>query len=136
MHHPTLSTGWRALLAATVVAAATTVPLSVDPAAAAPHPRPPAAVRRRSHEYGVPAVVLLGVSYLESRWDTNAGAPSTSGGYGPMHLTDARTRARRAPRTTARAPRTPAATTARPGPAPRPPRLPTHADSRARAADR
>jgi N-acetyl-anhydromuramyl-L-alanine amidase AmpD len=31
---------------------------------------------------------LLGVSYLESRWDTNAGTPSTSAGYGPMHLTD------------------------------------------------
>jgi hypothetical protein len=40
-------------------------------------------------EYGVPVDVLLGVSYLESRWDTNAGTPSTSGGYGPMHLTDA-----------------------------------------------
>ena len=40
-------------------------------------------------EYGVPETVLLGVSYLESRWDTNAGTPSTSGGYGPMHLTDA-----------------------------------------------
>jgi hypothetical protein len=36
---------------------------------------------------GVPERVLLGVSYLESRWDTNGGAPSTSGGYGPMHLT-------------------------------------------------
>jgi hypothetical protein len=40
-------------------------------------------------EFGVPADVLLGVSYLESRWDTNAGLPSTSGGFGPMHLTDA-----------------------------------------------
>ncbi|SCE86914.1 N-acetylmuramoyl-L-alanine amidase [Micromonospora mirobrigensis] len=40
-------------------------------------------------EYGVPETVLLGVSYLESRWDTHAGRPSTSGGYGPMHLTDA-----------------------------------------------
>jgi hypothetical protein len=39
-------------------------------------------------EYGVPESVLLAVSYLESRWDTNAGAPSTSGGFGPMHLTD------------------------------------------------
>jgi hypothetical protein len=39
-------------------------------------------------EFGVPLSVLLGVSYLESRWDVNAGAPSTSAGYGPMHLTD------------------------------------------------
>jgi hypothetical protein len=34
--------------------------------------------------------VLLGVSYLESRWDFNAGTPSTAAGYGPMHLTDLR----------------------------------------------
>lgn len=42
-------------------------------------------------EYGVPESVLLGVSYLQSRWDAHEGAPSVSGGYGPMHLTDART---------------------------------------------
>ncbi|WP_353946936.1 N-acetylmuramoyl-L-alanine amidase [Streptomyces sp. HUAS MG91] len=42
-------------------------------------------------EYKVPQSVLLGVSYLQSRWDAHAGAPSVSGGYGPMHLTDART---------------------------------------------
>ncbi len=36
---------------------------------------------------GVPAKVLLGVSYLESRWDAHGAHPSTSGGYGPMHLT-------------------------------------------------
>ena len=41
-------------------------------------------------EYHVPQSVLLGVSYLQSRWDAHAGAPSVSGGYGPMHLTDAR----------------------------------------------
>jgi hypothetical protein len=37
---------------------------------------------------GVPTSVLLAVSYLESRWDDHDGSPSTSGGYGPMHLTD------------------------------------------------
>ncbi|WP_404193757.1 N-acetylmuramoyl-L-alanine amidase [Streptomyces tauricus] len=42
-------------------------------------------------EYDVPLSVLLAVSYLQSRWDTHAGAPSVTGGYGPMHLTDART---------------------------------------------
>ncbi|WP_438818506.1 N-acetylmuramoyl-L-alanine amidase [Streptomyces brasiliscabiei] len=42
-------------------------------------------------EYGVPRSVLLGVSYLQSRWDAHGGAPSVTGGYGPMHLTDART---------------------------------------------
>ncbi|MEU5257740.1 peptidoglycan recognition family protein [Amycolatopsis sp. NPDC021455] len=41
-------------------------------------------------EFGVPENVLLGVSYLESRWDSNAGTPSTAAGYGPMHLTDLR----------------------------------------------
>ncbi|TCO65421.1 N-acetylmuramoyl-L-alanine amidase [Actinocrispum wychmicini] len=42
-------------------------------------------------EFGVPASVLLGVSYMESRWDANAGTPSTAAGYGPMHLTDVTT---------------------------------------------
>ncbi|MGE9697238.1 N-acetylmuramoyl-L-alanine amidase [Streptomyces sp. NRRL F-5630] len=44
-----------------------------------------------SARYHVPSEVLLGVSYLQSRWDEHGGAPSVSGGYGPMHLTDART---------------------------------------------
>ncbi|MGI8576389.1 MAG: N-acetylmuramoyl-L-alanine amidase [Nocardioidaceae bacterium] len=38
--------------------------------------------------YRVPLSVLLGVSYLESRWDNHGASPSTSGGYGPMNLTD------------------------------------------------
>jgi hypothetical protein len=65
------------------------------PALGAPPADVPAADARQqtyaaaASEYGVPVDVLLGVSYLESRWDTNAGTPSTSGGYGPMHLTDA-----------------------------------------------
>ena len=41
----------------------------------------PAAARQRdfadaAEEYGVPESVLLGVSYLESRWDTHAGRPA------------------------------------------------------------
>ncbi|MFF4833846.1 N-acetylmuramoyl-L-alanine amidase [Streptomyces sp. NPDC001315] len=48
-------------------------------------------------EYHVPQSVLLGVSYLQSRWDAHDGAPSVTGGYGPMHLTDARTALTRAP---------------------------------------
>ncbi|WP_443051693.1 N-acetylmuramoyl-L-alanine amidase [Streptomyces sp. GSL17-113] len=43
-----------------------------------------------AEQYDVPESVLLGVSYLQSRWDTHQGAASVSGGYGPMHLTDAR----------------------------------------------
>ncbi len=39
----------------------------------------------------MPQSVLLAVSYLQSRWDAHDGAPSVTGGYGPMHLTDART---------------------------------------------
>ncbi|HEX6337761.1 MAG TPA: peptidoglycan recognition family protein [Jiangellaceae bacterium] len=42
-----------------------------------------------AEEFGVPVPILLGVSYLEARWDANAGEPSTVAGYGPMHLTDA-----------------------------------------------
>nr|WP_229844749.1 N-acetylmuramoyl-L-alanine amidase [Streptomyces cinnamoneus] len=41
--------------------------------------------------YHVPGNVLLALSYLQSRWDTHAGAPSVTAGYGPMHLTDAAT---------------------------------------------
>ncbi|WP_127356024.1 N-acetylmuramoyl-L-alanine amidase [Actinacidiphila soli] len=41
--------------------------------------------------YQVPENVLLGVSYMESRWDTHNGLPSVTAGYGPMHLTDAAT---------------------------------------------
>ncbi|ONK12552.1 N-acetylmuramoyl-L-alanine amidase A [Streptomyces sp. MP131-18] len=44
-----------------------------------------------AERHGVPESVLLGVSYLTSRWDGHDGAPSVSGGYGPMHLTDAAT---------------------------------------------
>jgi hypothetical protein len=48
-------------------------------------------------EYRVPQSVLLGVSYLQSRWDAHTGSPSVTGGYGPMHLTDARTALASAP---------------------------------------
>ncbi|MGW0534078.1 N-acetylmuramoyl-L-alanine amidase [Streptomyces sp. NPDC003032] len=48
-------------------------------------------------EYRVPQSVLLGVSYLQSRWDAHGGAASVTGGYGPMHLTDARTALASAP---------------------------------------
>ncbi|MFE5481065.1 N-acetylmuramoyl-L-alanine amidase [Streptomyces sp. NPDC056527] len=46
---------------------------------------------------GVPPSVLLAVSYLQSRWDAHGGAPSVTGGYGPMHLTDAVTALAEAP---------------------------------------
>lgn len=48
-------------------------------------------------EYHVPRSLLLSVSYLQSRWDAHGGAPSVTGGYGPMHLTDTRTALATAP---------------------------------------
>jgi N-acetyl-anhydromuramyl-L-alanine amidase AmpD len=39
-------------------------------------------------ESGVPLPVLLAVSYQESQWDDHDGQYNTSGGYGPMNLTD------------------------------------------------
>ncbi|SED93534.1 N-acetylmuramoyl-L-alanine amidase [Streptomyces sp. Ag109_O5-10] len=41
-----------------------------------------------AREFHVPRSVLMGVSYMQSRWDTHPGAPSIAGGYGPMHLVD------------------------------------------------
>ncbi|WP_239513668.1 N-acetylmuramoyl-L-alanine amidase [Streptosporangium sp. 'caverna'] len=58
------------------------------PGEAAPGGRQ-AAFAQAARTYGVPESVLLAVSYLESRWDTNGGLPSVSAGYGPMHLVDA-----------------------------------------------
>ena len=46
-----------------------------------------AVFQRAAQRSGVPEPVLLGVSFMESRWDDHDGAPSTSAGYGPMHLT-------------------------------------------------
>jgi hypothetical protein len=84
------------ILAALAVVA---LPISVigvssggPPAAVAATPGPSAqaaasAFQAASQKYGVPESVLLAVSYAETRWDDHAGKPSTSGGYGPMHLT-------------------------------------------------
>ncbi|MGW5216086.1 N-acetylmuramoyl-L-alanine amidase [Streptomyces sp. NPDC004051] len=81
-----------------LAAAALTLPLlGAAPSGARPEPTPPDATRLQrafsaaAAAYEVPRSVLLGVSYLQSRWDTHDGAPSVTGGYGPMHLTDART---------------------------------------------
>ncbi|MDX3308775.1 N-acetylmuramoyl-L-alanine amidase [Streptomyces sp. ME08-AFT2] len=70
--------------------------------------------------YHVPQSVLLGVSYLQSRWDAHAGAPSVTGGYGPMHLTDVRTALATAPRhSTGTGTSNPRGGSARTAPAPR-----------------
>ncbi|TJZ44014.1 N-acetylmuramoyl-L-alanine amidase [Streptomyces piniterrae] len=77
-----------------VAAAVLLLPLvSAAPSAGAAAPRTEALQRAftdAAARFHVPRSVLLGVSYLESRWDAHGGAPSVSGGYGPMHLTDAR----------------------------------------------
>ncbi|MFE5186152.1 N-acetylmuramoyl-L-alanine amidase [Streptomyces sp. NPDC056628] len=69
-------------------------------------------------EYHVPSSVLLGVSYLQSRWDAHSGAPSVSGGYGPMHLTDARAALAGAPAHHSEGTEDPRGDSARPAPPP------------------
>ncbi|MEV3988788.1 peptidoglycan recognition family protein [Streptomyces sp. NPDC049837] len=87
---------------AVVASAALLLPLvSAAPSATAGRPPASGALQRdfaaAAAEYGVPQSVLLAVSYLQSRWDGHGGAPSVTGGYGPMHLTDARTALASAP---------------------------------------
>ncbi|WP_116210394.1 peptidoglycan recognition protein family protein [Streptomyces olivoreticuli] len=85
----------RRLQAAGVVASAALLlpALAGSPTASADEQPGPGALQRAfvaaSAKYHVPTSVLLGVSYLQSRWNSHGGAPSVTGGYGPMHLTDA-----------------------------------------------
>ncbi|PZG01334.1 N-acetylmuramoyl-L-alanine amidase, partial [Nonomuraea aridisoli] len=77
----------RRLLAISLVAA---LPLSTVTAAHAQAPDDrQQAFAAAAEEFQVPESVLLGVSYLASRWDDHAGQPSSDAGFGPMHLTDA-----------------------------------------------
>ncbi|MGH8791840.1 MAG: N-acetylmuramoyl-L-alanine amidase, partial [Stackebrandtia sp.] len=78
-----VAAGAAALLAASLAAAGPT-----NPAAASPPADRQAEFAAAAAEFGVPESVLLGVSYMESRWRDHAGEHSVSGGYGPMHLTD------------------------------------------------
>ncbi|MGW2017869.1 N-acetylmuramoyl-L-alanine amidase [Streptomyces sp. NPDC001927] len=84
-----------------VASAALLLPLlSAAPPAAAGPPAPGSLQRQfaaAAERQGVPPSVLLAVSYLQSRWDGHGGAPSVTGGYGPMHLTDAVTALAEAP---------------------------------------
>ncbi|MFB9234736.1 N-acetylmuramoyl-L-alanine amidase [Plantactinospora siamensis] len=89
MHRPQLALSRRILLSTALVGAASLAPTGTPAVAAGSDDSRQQEYASAAAEYGVPASVLLGVSYLESRWDTNAGAPSTAAGYGPMHLTDA-----------------------------------------------
>ncbi|WP_129667897.1 N-acetylmuramoyl-L-alanine amidase [Phytoactinopolyspora endophytica] len=87
---PSLTTSLAGVAGLTGLAVLASV--TVLPSGATPVPNGDDRLRQyeaAAEEYGVPESVLLGVSYLESRWDVNGGSPSTSGGFGPMHLTDA-----------------------------------------------
>ncbi|MFF0723911.1 N-acetylmuramoyl-L-alanine amidase [Streptomyces sp. NPDC004134] len=82
-------------LARCAAATAVLLPLLAAGSPAAGSPRTGTGALQESfaaaaRQYGVPESVLLGVAYLESRWDAHDGAPSVAGGYGPMHLTDLR----------------------------------------------
>ncbi|WP_372405964.1 N-acetylmuramoyl-L-alanine amidase [Streptomyces luteireticuli] len=80
--------------AGAVASAALLLPLVAAPPAASAAQATDALQREFAEaaaEYHVPQSVLLAVSYLQSRWDVHGGAPSVTGGYGPMHLTDAAT---------------------------------------------
>ncbi|MDA0635324.1 N-acetylmuramoyl-L-alanine amidase [Nonomuraea sp. MCN248] len=75
---------------ALAIAAVAILPLvDVTAARAAEPDGRQAAFSAAAEEFQVPESVLLGVSYLESRWDAHAGTPSNNAGFGPMHLTDA-----------------------------------------------
>ncbi|MER5460139.1 N-acetylmuramoyl-L-alanine amidase [Streptomyces sp. NPDC002668] len=87
--------------AGAVASAALLLPLvSAGPSATAERPSSGALQHdfaAAAAHYRVPQSVLLAVSYLQSRWDAHGGAASVTGGYGPMHLTDARTALAEAP---------------------------------------
>ncbi|MGW2330990.1 N-acetylmuramoyl-L-alanine amidase [Streptomyces sp. NPDC001700] len=90
--------------AGAAASAAFLLPVVAAAPAARADQRPPAAAgalqrafAAAAKEHRVPPSVLLGVSYLQSRWDGHRGAPSVTGGYGPMHLTDAFTALSAAP---------------------------------------
>src|SRR4051812_26899903 len=81
----------RRRVAAALVAAAT-APLTLIAGAAAHADTTPTDRQGQyaaaAREFGVPAGLLLALSYNETRWDTHQGTPSVDGGYGPLHLTD------------------------------------------------
>ncbi|MFD3337181.1 N-acetylmuramoyl-L-alanine amidase [Streptomyces sp. NPDC058700] len=98
----------RAATAATIATVLLTGALATTSATAQPPETSPRAASGTStsratlfhaaaEHHHVPETVLLAVSYLQSRWDHHGGAPSTDAGYGPMHLTDARTALAEAP---------------------------------------
>jgi N-acetyl-anhydromuramyl-L-alanine amidase AmpD len=90
-HRPKIFAVLAALaLPITVAGVSSAGPPAAAATAAVPSPGSAAeAFHAASQQYGVPESVLLAVSYAETRWDDHDGQPSTSGGFGLMHLTDA-----------------------------------------------
>ncbi|HEV2781438.1 MAG TPA: N-acetylmuramoyl-L-alanine amidase [Actinophytocola sp.] len=74
------------LTAAALITGALAAPAAADPVPADAQRQQ--AFAAAAAEFGVPESVLLALSYVESRWDYNAGTPSSTAGFGPMHLTD------------------------------------------------
>ncbi|MGH8877268.1 MAG: N-acetylmuramoyl-L-alanine amidase [Stackebrandtia sp.] len=85
---PRLSKRGITMAVAVAVGATTAATWSTAAGAEAPEDRQ-AQYAAAAEEFGVPESVLLGVSYMESRWRDHRGEYSTAAGYGPMHLTDA-----------------------------------------------
>ncbi|WP_041625306.1 N-acetylmuramoyl-L-alanine amidase [Stackebrandtia nassauensis] len=81
----------RAIAAAAVLAVGTTAAITWSTGANAQAPADrQGEFAAAAAEFGVPEPVLLGVSYMESRWRDHGGTYSTAAGFGPMHLTDAK----------------------------------------------
>ena len=76
------------------IAAVLLAPLGAVVAAGSASAAPDAPLTRQqafasaAAEYGVPQPVLMGVAYNISRFEQHGGAPSTTGAYGVMGLTD------------------------------------------------
>ncbi|NRQ37908.1 N-acetylmuramoyl-L-alanine amidase [Nonomuraea sp. NN258] len=79
----------RVLAIATVALLPLTTSVTASQAESADPAERQLAFAAAAKEFQVPESVLLGVSYLQSRWDAHAGQPSSDAGFGPMHLTDA-----------------------------------------------
>ncbi|MFI9724043.1 N-acetylmuramoyl-L-alanine amidase [Streptomyces sp. NPDC052396] len=62
---------------------------AILPASGAPAATVQQAFLDAAAEFQVPPQVLLALSYQTSWWESHTGQPSTSGGYGLLHLTDA-----------------------------------------------
>ncbi len=91
-------TGPRVIIGATIAAFLVSLTGPLAPSASAGGVRPAsglsadstqqAAFAAAARESGVSAPVLLALSYSTTRWESHAGQPSTTGGFGPIHLVD------------------------------------------------